>query len=208
MNWMTQTFRSKLFAGIATLLPLYLTFIVIKFLFVTLEEISDPLLKRFDIDIPVLGIILTVSLIYLLGLVVTNFLGRKIFNIGENFVKRVPIVNMIYTTLKQITETFTKSSTDAFVGAVYIQYPRNGLWTMAFISGESKSINYIPIKRSENEEGIEYYHLFVPTTPNPTSGFFLMIPQSDTIPTGMSVEEGLKTIISGGLLAPDKNPLR
>ena len=104
---------------------------------------------------------------------------------------------MIYTTLKQITETFTKSSTDAFVGAVYIQYPRNGLWTMAFISGESK-----------NEEGIEYYHLFVPTTPNPTSGFFLMIPQSDTIPTGMSVEEGLKTIISGGLLAPDKNPLR
>ncbi len=178
-------------------MPLYLTFIVIKFLFVTLEEISDPLLKRFDIDIPGLGIILTVSLIYLLGLVVTNFLGRKIFNIGENFVKRVPIVNMIYTTLKQITETFTKSSTDAFVGAVYIQYPRNGLWTMAFISGESK-----------NEEGIEYYHLFVPTTPNPTSGFFLMIPQSDTIPTGMSVEEGLKTIISGGLLAPDKNPLR
>tara|TARA_B100001559_G_scaffold136000_1_gene114161 strand:+ start:122 stop:715 length:594 start_codon:yes stop_codon:yes gene_type:complete len=197
MNSITQTFRSKLFAGVATLLPLYLTFIVIKFLFVTLEDISDPLLKRFDIDIPGLGIILTVSLIYLLGLVVTNFLGRKIFNIGENFVKRVPIVNMIYTTLKQITETFTKSSTDAFVGAVYIQYPRNGLWTMAFISGESK-----------NEEGIEFYHLFVPTTPNPTSGFFLMIPQSDTIQTGMSVEEGLKTIISGGLLAPDKNPLR
>ena len=197
MNSITQTFRSKLFAGVATLLPLYLTFIVIKFLFVTLEDISDPILKRFDIDIPGLGIILTVSLIYLLGLVVTNFLGRKIFNIGENFVKRVPIVNMIYTTLKQITETFTKSSTDAFVGAVYIQYPRNGLWTMAFISGESK-----------NEEGIEFYHLFVPTTPNPTSGFFLMIPQSDTIPTGMSVEEGLKTIISGGLLAPDKNPLR
>ena len=196
MNSITQTFRSKLFAGIATLLPLYLTFIVIKFLFVTLEEISDPLLKRFDIDIPGLGIILTVSLIYLLGLVVTNFLGRKIFNIGENFVKRVPIVNMIYTTLKQITETFTKSSTDAFVGAVYIQYPRNGLWTMAFISGESK-----------NEEGIEYYHLFVPTTPNPTSGFFLMIPQSDTIKSGMSVENGLKTIISGGLLAPKKNPL-
>ena len=197
MNSITQTFRSKLFAGVATLLPLYLTFIVIKFLFVTLEDISDPLLKRFDIDIPGLGIILTVSLIYLLGLVVTNFLGRKIFNIGENIVKRVPIVNMIYTTLKQITETFTKSSTDAFVGAVYIQYPRNGLWTMAFISGESK-----------NEEGIEFYHLFVPTTPNPTSGFFLMIPQSDTIQTGMSVEEGLKTIISGGLLAPDKNPLR
>ena len=196
MNSITQNFRSKIFAGLAALLPLYLTFFVIKFLFVTLEEMSDPILKRFNLDIPGLGIILTVLLIYILGFLVTNFLGRKIFNIGERIVKKVPIVNMIYTTLKQITDTFTKGSTDAFEGAVYIQYPRQGLWTMAFISGESKT-----------KDGVPYYHLFVPTTPNPTSGFFLMIPQADTVPTGMSVEDGLKTIISGGLLAPDENPL-
>ena len=196
MNSITQNFRSKLFAGVATLLPLYLTFFVIKFLFVTLEEMSDPLLKRFNLEIPGLGIILTVVLIYILGFLVTNFLGRKIFNLGERIVKKVPIVNMIYTTLKQITDTFTKGSTDAFEGAVYIQYPRQGLWTMAFISGESKT-----------KDGVPYYHLFVPTTPNPTSGFFLMIPQADTVATGMSVEEGLKTIISGGLLAPEENPL-
>ena len=196
MNSINQTFRAKLFAGMATLLPLYLTFIVIRFLFESLEQISDPLLKQLGIDIPGLGIILTILLIYLLGLIVTNFLGKKIFNIGESIVKKVPIVNIIYTTLKQITDTFTKGTTDAFEGAVYIEYPRNGLWTMAFISGDSKS-----------EEGIKYYHLFVPTTPNPTSGFFLMIPQSDAIPTGMTVEEGLKTIISGGLLAPNENPL-
>jgi uncharacterized membrane protein len=196
MNSITQNFRSKLFAGLATLLPLYLTFFVIKFLFVTLEEMSNPILKRFNLDIPGLGIILTVLLIYILGFLVTNFLGRKIFNLGERIVKKVPIVNMIYTTLKQITDTFTKGSTDAFEGAVYIQYPRQGLWTMAFISGESKT-----------KDGVPYYHLFVPTTPNPTSGFFLMIPQADTVATGMSVEEGLKTIISGGLLAPDENPL-
>tara|TARA_B100001146_G_scaffold72122_1_gene63887 strand:+ start:391 stop:984 length:594 start_codon:yes stop_codon:yes gene_type:complete len=196
MNSITQNFRSKLFAGVATLLPLYLTFFVIKFLFVTLEEMSDPILKRLNLDIPGLGIILTVLLIYILGFLVTNFLGRKIFNLGERIVKKVPIVNMIYTTLKQITDTFTKGSTDAFEGAVYIQYPRQGLWTMAFISGESKT-----------KDGVPYYHLFVPTTPNPTSGFFLMIPQADTVATGMSVEEGLKTIISGGLLAPEENPL-
>ena len=196
MNSINQTFRAKLFAGMATLLPLYLTFIVIRFLFESLEQISDPLLKQLGIDIPGLGIILTILLIYLLGLIVTNFLGKKIFNIGESIVKKVPIVNIIYTTLKQITDTFTKGTTDAFEGAVYIEYPRNGLWTMAFISGDSKS-----------KEGIKYYHLFVPTTPNPTSGFFLMIPQSDAIPTGMTVEEGLKTIISGGLLAPNENPL-
>ena len=196
MNSITQNFRSKLFAGVATLLPLYLTFFVIKFLFVTLEEMSDPLLKRFNLDIPGLGIILTVLLIYILGFLVTNFLGRKIFNLGERIVKKVPIVNMIYTTLKQITDTFTKGSTDAFEGAVYIQYPRQGLWTMAFISGESKT-----------KDGVPYYHLFVPTTPNPTSGFFLMIPQADTVATGMSVEDALKIIISGGLLAPEENPL-
>ena len=196
MNSITQNFRSKLFAGVATLLPLYLTFFVIKFLFVTLEKMSDPLLKRFNLEIPGLGIILTVVLIYILGFLVTNFLGRKIFNLGERIVKKVPIVNIIYTTLKQITDTITKGSTDAFEGAVYIQYPRQGLWTMAFISGESKT-----------KDGVPYYHLFVPTTPNPTSGFFLMIPQADTVATGMSVEDGLKTIISGGLLAPEENPL-
>ena len=196
MNSITQNFRSKIFAGLAALLPLYLTFFVIKFLFVTLEEMSDPILKRFNLDIPGLGIILTILLIYILGFLVTNFLGRKIFNIGERIVKKVPIVNIIYTTLKQITDTFTKGSTDTFEGAVYIQYPRQGLWTMAFISGESKT-----------KDGVPYYHLFVPTTPNPTSGFFLMIPQADTVPTGMSVEDGLKTIISGGLLAPEENPL-
>jgi Uncharacterized conserved protein len=196
MNHITQKFRSKLFAGLATLLPLYLTFIVIKFLFIKLEEMSGPILKKINLDIPGLGIILTVLLVYILGLLVTNFLGKKIFDIGERLVKKVPIVNMIYTTLKQITDTFTKGSMDAFKGAVYIEYPRKGLWTMAFISGESI-----------NKDGVSFYHLFVPTTPNPTSGFFLMIPQSDAIKSGMSVENGLKTIISGGLLAPKENPL-
>ena len=196
MNSITQTFRAKLFAGVATLLPLYLTYVVIRFLFESLEKMSGPILKQFGLDIPGLGIILTIILIYLLGIIVTNFLGRKIFDIGESIVKRVPIVSMIYTTLKQITDTFTKGTTDAFEGVVYIQYPRQGLWTMAFISGESK-----------NKDGIPFFHIFVPTTPNPTSGFFLLIPQADAISTGMTVEEGLKTIISGGLLAPSKNPL-
>tara|TARA_B100001996_G_scaffold356122_1_gene319244 strand:- start:567 stop:1160 length:594 start_codon:yes stop_codon:yes gene_type:complete len=196
MNSITQNIRAKLFAGIAALLPLYLTFFILKFLFETLEKMSAPMLKNIGLEIPGLGIVLTLLLIFILGIIVTNFLGRKIFQLGEKIVTKVPIVNTVYSTFKQITETFTKGTTEAFDGAVYIQYPRVGLWTMAFISGESKSI-----------DGIAYYHLFVPTTPNPTSGFFLMIPQKDTIPTGMSVEEGLKTIISGGLLAPEENPL-
>ena len=130
MDSITQTFRAKLFAGVATLLPLYLTYVVIRFLFESLEEMSGPILERFGLGIPGLGIILTIILIYLLGIIVTNFLGRKIFDLGESIVKRVPIVSMIYTTLKQITDTFTKGTTDAFDGVVYIQYPREGLWTL------------------------------------------------------------------------------
>ena len=144
MDSITQTFRAKLFAGVATLLPLYLTYVVIRFLFESLEEMSGPILERFGLGIPGLGIILTIILIYLLGIIVTNFLGRKIFNLGESIVKRVPIVSMIYTTLKQITDTFTKGTTDAFDGVVYIQYPRQGLWTMAFISGKSKNKDDVP----------------------------------------------------------------
>ena len=196
MNSITQNIRSKLFAGIATAIPLFLTYFLLKFLFQTLDDMSTPILDKFGIEIPGLGILLTLVLIFSLGALVTNFLGRKIFDLGEKIVKRVPIVNTIYSTLKQITDTFTKGTSETFEGAVYIQYPRQGLWTMAFISGQSKT-----------KDGVAYYHLFVPTTPNPTSGFFLMIPQSDAVPTGMSVEEGLKTIISGGMLAPEENPL-
>ena len=197
MNSLIQNLRSKLLTGIITLLPLYLTYIVLKFFFKTLNDISEPILNRLNIEIPLLGIFLTLLLVLSIGIAVTNFLGRKFFEIGEKIVKKVPLVSSIYSSIKQILDTITNSSTDEFKGTVYIQYPRKGLWTMAFISGESIS-----------ESGKTFFHLFVPTTPNPTSGFFLMIPKEDAIESNMSVEDGLKTIISGGLLAPKLNPLK
>lgn len=197
MNSLIQNLRSKLLTGIITLLPLYLTYIVLKFFFKTLNDISEPILNRLNIEIPFLGIFLTLLLVLSIGIAVTNFLGRKFFEIGEKIVKKVPLVSSIYSSIKQILDTITNSSTDEFKGTVYIQYPRKGLWTMAFISGESIS-----------ESGKTFFHLFVPTTPNPTSGFFLMIPKEDAIESNMSVEDGLKTIISGGLLAPKLNPLK
>ena len=197
MNSLIQNLKSKLLTGIITLLPLYLTYIVLKFFFKTLNDISEPILNRLNIEIPLLGIFLTLLLVLSIGIAVTNFLGRKFFEIGEKIVKKVPLVSSIYYSIKQILDTITNSSTDEFKGTVYIQYPRKGLWTMAFISGESIS-----------ESGKTFFHLFVPTTPNPTSGFFLMIPKEDVIKSNMSVEDGLKTIISGGLLAPKLNPLK
>ena len=197
MNSLIQNLRSKLLTGIITLLPLYLTYNVLKFFFKTLNDISEPVLNRLNIEIPFLGFILTLLLVLSIGIAVTNFLGKKFFEIGERIVKKVPLVSSIYYSIKQILDTITKSSTDELKGTVYIQYPRKGLWTMAFISGESIS-----------KSGKTFFHLFVPTTPNPTSGFFLMIPKEDAIESNMSVEDGLKTIISGGLLAPKLNPLK
>ena len=197
MNSLIQNLRSKLLTGIITLLPLYLTYIVLKFFFKTLNDISEPILNRLNIEIPFLGIFLTLLLVLSIGIAVTNFLGKKFFEIGEKIVKKVPLVSSIYLSIKQILVTITSSSTDEFKGTVYIQYPRKGLWTMAFISGESIS-----------KSGKTFFHLFVPTTPNPTSGFFLMIPKKDAIKSNMSVEDGVKTIISGGLLAPKFNPLK
>tara|TARA_B100000886_G_scaffold325557_1_gene271228 strand:- start:488 stop:1081 length:594 start_codon:yes stop_codon:yes gene_type:complete len=197
MNSLIQNLRSKLLTGIVTLLPLYLTYIVLKFILKTLNDISEPILNRLNIEIPLLGILLTLLLVFSIGIVVTNFLGKKVFEIGEKIVKKVPLVSSIYLSIKQILNTITNNSTDEFKGTVYIQYPRKGLWTMAFISGESTS-----------ENGKIFFHLFVPTTPNPTSGFFLMIPKEDAIKSNLSVEDGLKAIISGGLLAPKLNPLK
>ncbi len=197
MNSLIQNLRSRFLTGIITLLPLYLTYIVLKFFFKTLNDISEPILNRLSIEIPFSGILLTLLLVFSIGIAVTNFLGKKLFEIGEKIVKKVPLVSSIYSSIKQILDTITNSSPDEFKGTVYIQYPRKGLWTMAFISGESTS-----------ESGKTFFHLFVPTTPNPTSGFFLMIPKEDAIKSNMSVEDGLKTIISGGLLAPKLNPLK
>ena len=114
-----QSFKTKIFAGIAALIPLYLTFILLKFLLDILSQISLPMLKKFSLDqIPGLGILLTLVLIYFIGVIVTNFLGKKIFSLGEKILKRVPFVSTIYSTLKQITETFTGKASDAFQGAV------------------------------------------------------------------------------------------
>ena len=163
-----------------------------------MNQISIPIVKKyFGLEIPLLGISIMFILIYLLGIFVTNLIGLKILELGELILKKVPLVSTIYITLKQITNTLNFKNSQNFQGTVYIEYPKKDLWTIAFISGSSK-----------NKNNNDYFHLFVPTTPNPTSGFFIVIRKNKTIPTFLSVEDCLKTIISGGLLAPDINPIK
>ena len=197
MHSLIKNVKTKFFAGLAALIPMVLTFYVLRFIYILMNQISAPIIKKyFNLEIPLLGISGMIIFIYLLGVIVTNLIGSKILELGELILKKVPLVSTIYVTFKQITNTLTLNNSQSFQGTVYIEYPKKNLWTIAFISGSSK-----------NNNNNEYYHLFVPTTPNPTSGFFIVIRKNKTIPTGLSVEDSLKTIISGGLLAPDINPI-
>ena len=188
---MFQQIKRHLIAGLLAIVPIALTFWILRFLFRFLDSFTAPILKNIGIEIPGLGIILTLLFICLLGLFITNVLGKTIFNWGERILTKLPLVNTIYNAVKQITNAFSGKSMKNFKQVIFIQYPRKGLWTMCFVTNQSK-----------NESGDEFYHVFVPTTPNPTSGVFIVIPQKDAVHPDISVEEGLKSIISGGIIDP------
>ena len=190
-------FKRITFAGIFAIVPIALTFYIIKIIIVFLNQLTAPFLERLQLEIPGLGVVLTILIIFALGIFVTNVLGRKLFSWAERLIASIPLVKNIYSTIKQITNAFSGAvNTDNYQRVIYIQYPRPDLWTISFVTGESV-----------DKSGVRYYHVFVPTTPNPTSGVFIIIPQDDAVDAEMTVEEGLKAVISGGLLAPKRSPI-
>jgi uncharacterized membrane protein len=190
-------FKRITFAGIFAIVPIALTFYIIKIIIVFLNQLTAPFLDRVQIEIPGLGLVLTILIIFALGIFVTNVLGKKLFSWAEKLISSIPLVKNIYSTIKQITNAFSGAvQTNNYQRVIYIQYPRPGLWTISFVTGESI-----------DKSGVRYYHIFVPTTPNPTSGVFIIIPQEEAVDAEMTVEEGLKAVISGGLLAPKRSPM-
>lgn len=179
-----------------TAAPIALTVYFIGLIFRVLDKPTANFLRRYEIEIPGLGIVISIILVFLLGIIITNVIGRRLFYWGEKILASLPIVNPIYNTIKQITNAFSGTASRAFRKVVYIEYPRKGLWTISFVTAEST-----------NSEGLQFYHLFVPTTPNPTSGFYLIVPQADAIESNLNVEDGLKTVISGGALASNTTPI-
>jgi len=190
-------FKRTILAGIFTIVPLALTGFILVFIFRFLDSVSAPILNIIGFHIPGLGILLTILSVYLLGVIIRNVLGRRLFGWGEKIVLAIPLVSTIYKTIKQFINAFSGTADGKnFQKVIFLQYPRVGVWTLAFVTGESVDAN-----------SVEYYHIFVPTTPNPTSGFFIIIPKRETMLTEMTVEEGIKMVISGGLIAPPENEL-
>ena len=147
-------------------------------------------------NIPGLGVLLTLVVVLLTGMLGANIIGQRLVKIWESLLNRIPVVKSLYSSVKQVSDTLFSSSGQAFRKALLVQYPRPGSWTIAFLTGQPGGdvANYLTG---------EYVSVYIPTTPNPTSGFFLMMPKADVIELDISVDEALKYIISMGVVPPE-----
>lgn len=181
-------------AGLISIIPLFMTFWVVKLLFGMLDSIL-PL----NLPIPGAGFLVTIAVIFIVGLLARNLVGKSIFKYFEALLLKIPLVNSIYNSSKEVVKAFSPGGTAAsFKRVVLIEYPRRGMYSLAFVTRERNLWLQFP---SKPQEGL--LSVFFPTTPNPATGYFALVPREDVIPIDISVEEGIKMLISGGIIVPD-----
>jgi uncharacterized membrane protein len=183
-------------AGLLVIVPIWGTYLILKALFTSLDGVLGSVAQGFlGRYIPGLGLILLVVVIFVVGLLATNLLGRRLVAYGEDLMHRLPVVRTVYATIKAVVDTLSMQGKEQFNRVVLIEFPRKGQYSLAFVTGVTEG----EVQEVTKERVINVY---VPTTPNPTSGYFLLVPESEIIPLTMSVEDGMKMIISGGLYTP------
>ncbi len=194
--------RKYFITGLLILVPLAITLWVLNLIISTMDQSLLLLPERwqpktvFGFNIPGLGTILTLLIIFFTGLLTRNIIGKQVVHVWEKLLTRIPIVSSIYSSVKQVSDTLFSSSGNAFRKAVLVQYPRAGSWTIGFLTG-------VPGGDVKNHLIGDYVSIYVPTTPNPTSGFFLMVPKDEAIELDMTVDAALKYIVSMGVVAPE-----
>lgn len=187
--------------GLLIWVPLAITVWVLYLIVSTMDQtllLLPPVLRPerlLGFHVPGAGVILTLLIVFLTGLVTANIIGQRLVRFWEGVLARIPIVKSVYYSVKQVSDTLFSSSGEAFRKALLIQYPRQGIFTIAFMTGQ-------PGGDVMRHLGTEFVSVYLPTTPNPTSGFFLMLPRSEVVELDMSVDEALKYIISMGVVAP------
>ena len=194
--------RAYFFAGILITAPISITF-YLAWLFVTFVDSKvTPLIpakynptEYLPFGLPGLGLVIVLVALTLIGALTAGFFGRMIMRFYEGVLAQMPVVRSVYGALKQIIETVLAQQSTAFRQAVLIEYPRRGLWAIAFITGRTKG-------EVDKLTEADTVNVFLPTTPNPTSGFLLFVPKEDVVPLAMTVEEAIKMVISGGILTP------
>jgi uncharacterized membrane protein len=196
--------KRYLIAGLLIWVPLGVTVMVIKLLVGMMDKTLVWVPEQYQPDvllgfhIPGMGVVLAIVVVLGTGVIVANLFGRKLVQFWESILAQIPLVRTIYISVKQILETVF-SSGQSFRKVLLVEYPRKGLWTLAFQSSTTRGEAQIKTDK-------EIVNVFIPTTPNPTSGFFIMVPKEDVIELDMNVDEGLKMIISAGVMVPDWNP--
>jgi uncharacterized membrane protein len=187
--------------GLLIWIPLVITIWVLKLVVDTLDQslLLLPLQWRTEsflgMHIPGMGVILTLVFVFATGIFATNFFGAQLVRLWYGILQRIPVVNSIYSSVKQISDTLFSSSGQAFRKALLVQWPREGMWTIAFLTGTPGGdvVNHLPG---------DFVSVYVPTTPNPTGGYFVMVARKDVIELDMTVDAALKYIISMGVVAP------
>ena len=205
MSKIFQRLRRDFLTGLVVLIPLVLTVYLVWSVISFIDKVVIPIippkynpLDLYEIYIPGLGVFLFLIITTIIGSIASGFLGRRAISLGEKILSRTPIVNTIYNSIKQIIQAVFKPDGTNFKQPCLIEYPRKNVWAVAFISTET----FGEIKQRINLGSL--VTVFLPTTPNPTSGFMLFVPKSDIIVLDMSVEDAAKLIISAGLVMPDK----
>lgn len=193
--------RKWLVAGLLVVVPVAITLSVLQWIIGTLDRTLLILPEAwqpdrvFGVHVPGLGLVLTLAILLAVGFLVSNFIGRKLVMWGDALVARIPVVRSIYSSVKQVSDTLFSPSGNAFRKAVLVQWPRPDVWTIAFVTGApgGEVVGYL--------KG-DYLSVYVPTTPNPTGGYFVILPKSECVELKMSVDEALKYVISMGVVVP------
>lgn len=198
--------RNYFFTGVAVVLPLFLTLILVRFLLIKLNDlILEPGARFFNLFFEEVHLLIlfkiciflvVVFVISLIGLATKHIIGKKLVVFLEKIIKRIPLVGRIYSAIKEIFSAFVGENKTIFKQVVLVEYPRRGIYSLGFVTS--------PTKGELQREDQDMVNVFIPTTPNPTSGILLVVPRNEATFLKMSVEEGLKLVISGGVISPDK----
>lgn len=198
--------RGRFLAGMVIAAPIAITFFVLTFLINFIDNRVKPLLPPViqpetytNIAIPGFGVIVMIVALTVLGAVTTNLLGRSVVRGADRLLSSVPIVRNVYAAFKQLIEVLTNNQQASYDRVVMVEYPKQGSWCIGFVSSNAKG-------EIRTRLGEEFIGVFVPTTPNPTSGFLIYVHQSECIDMDMSIEDGAKMILSAGLVVPDHSP--
>jgi uncharacterized membrane protein len=200
-HWIKSIIRGYFLAGLLVIVPLGAVIFVISAILRLMDRALGVIPQKFHPEIylpfkiPGLGLLLFIAIVLITGVLVKNYIGRRVVDFGEYMVSKIPLVRPLYGAVKQLILAIFGDTHDAFKRVVLVEYPRKGVYSLAFVTAQTSG-------EIQEKMGNKMLSIFLPTTPNPTSGFFLVLPEEDTIPLSMSVEEAFKLLISGGVVEP------